>query len=734
MGLPVASALEERLGRSLAAAAVVWMLAVAAWGINGHFGDGHFASTAAAAVAGDNMWRYRILYPVLSYADSLGSANSYLHHPLGVFWVAALAEKVFGPHDWAARLPAVVYSTLTPLFVYRFGRAAWGPIEGALAAWAYVSLPITLGFSSFHALEGPVIAGIAVASWGYARFSQTWRARYAATSLLGFLWAVNHDWPGYVWGALFVGWLFLRAFVLPAKLVGEVRTRALGCYVGLMVGAALLSLVAFGALLMHTNKLNELLVMYNVRSGGNAIPVSTMLTARHVWIQMMFPAVAIVIGKLAVPVVAGRFAWRRHDLELFPLIILLTAGFQYVHFKQGADVHIFWPQYFALYFALAVGALTASLRAAASWLARRGAPRLRTFFARHGRWLAPTLVALPVLAVLRDGAWMIRLAQESSGRFVSPTIKSDIDRVEAMTWWAARLPATDKIGFHPGITPVHWGLGWELRPHVLVRDQHVGAPGASPRAYALDSRFAEAADLRQAVRSFHVDAVGCFWFIDRAAPPTPLAGYSFEEREPGPIDWYLRGGTEPVRTVRADPWVTWEWRALLGQSAPMPTAAPVTAEQVRIAHNAAVVNSDAAAAARHRSALAKVLDAKPTAKFENGTELIGAVHGRRAERAMTLYFLTGPKGMPANLKFSASAQVTKRMPLSTLPLDPAVIEVGLPPTIPTELWLPGHIYSVKFTYRHRPGRERLFGNFVSTRGVPGPALLGGAKSVELAVL
>ncbi len=144
MGLPVASALEERLGRSLAAAAVVWMLAVAAWGINGHFGDGHFASTAAAAVAGDNMWRYRILYPVLSYADSLGSANSYLHHPLGVFWVAALAEKVFGPHDWAARLPAVVYSTLTPLFVYRFGRAAWGPIEGALAAWAYVSLPITI--------------------------------------------------------------------------------------------------------------------------------------------------------------------------------------------------------------------------------------------------------------------------------------------------------------------------------------------------------------------------------------------------------------------------------------------------------------------------------------------------------------------------------------------------------------------------------------------------------------
>ena len=70
-----------------------------------------------------------------------------------------------------------------PFFIYRFGRAAWGPIEGALAAVAYTSLPITLGFSNFHALEGPVIAGIAVASWGYARFTQTWRTGYAAASI-----------------------------------------------------------------------------------------------------------------------------------------------------------------------------------------------------------------------------------------------------------------------------------------------------------------------------------------------------------------------------------------------------------------------------------------------------------------------------------------------------------------------------------------------------------------------
>ena len=103
-----------------------------------------------------------------------------------------------------------------------------------------------------------------------------------------------------------------------------------------------------------------------------------------------------------------------------------------------------------------------------------------------------------------------------------------------------------------------------MRGHVLLRDQPLGGPGASPRGYTLDSRFANAAELKEAARRFHVDAVGCFWFIDRVAPPGPLAGYSFDEREPNPIEWYVRGGTEPVRRVRPDPWVTWEWQTLLG--------------------------------------------------------------------------------------------------------------------------------------------------------------------------
>ena len=735
-GLPSAGNLEERAGAALAGAAVLWMFAVALWGIGGRFGDGHFAASAAMAVAADNMWRHKILLPFHYYAEGGPVGGYYMHHPLGVYWVEALCLKIFGAHDWVVRLPAVVYSTLTPLFLYRYGRAAWGPLAGAVSALAFVALPITLGFSNFHALEGPVIFGLAVACWGYARFTQTWRTLYALASVLGFFWALNHDWVGYIWGALFLSWLFLRGFVLPARLVGAVDARAFGRYWALMVAVALASLSAFVALLIESNKISDLLNMYTVRSSGNLLPVSAVLEARHVWIEMMFPGLAIALGTLALPVIVARLLLRRNDLELIPIVILLTASFQYLHFKQGADVHIFWPQYFAEYFAMAMGALVAGTGDALGWARRRFQldPRLRTFLERRGTWVAAGLVALPLLFVLKDGASMIRLARESGGRFVSTDIKSDIDRVDALVWWLPRLAPLERVAFHPGITPVHWSLNWEMRPHQLLPGQPLGGHGTTPRAYVMDSRFADTGELREAVRSFHVDAVGCFWFIDRNAPPAPLTGYSFEEREPGLFQWYVGGGTEPVRTVRADPWVSWEWRTLLGQPATPPAESPATPEQIRVAHNVAVVAANPAEVARWRGALAARLNVKRTATFDDGTTLLGAIRGKGAERSLTLYFLAGPHGIAAHAKFAVSAQVIAAPRVSTLPLDPVVIEVDQPPSIPTDLWRPGHIYSIKLTYRKRPGTERFFGKFVSPRGERVPALVGRSQTTEIVVL
>ena len=55
--------------------------------------------------------------------------------------------------------------------------------------------------------------------------------------------------------------------------------------------------------------------------------------------------------------------------------------------------------------------------------------------------------------------------------------------------------------------------------------------------------------------------------MDRAAPPAPLDGFSFAEHDPGLFESFWHGATEPIRRVVPDPWVTWEWRTLLGQPA-----------------------------------------------------------------------------------------------------------------------------------------------------------------------
>jgi hypothetical protein len=735
VGLPTTTPGLECAGAAVAGLAITWMFLVAAWGVDEPFGDGHFAAQAAIGIAADNMWTNHTIFPMPHYLDTpVSNAHLYMHHPLGVFWVAALFVKVFGVNDWALRLPAIVISTLSPFFVYRLGRAIWGPVEGALSAVAFASLPITLGFASYHALEGPTILGLVVASWGYARFSQTGWQRYVVASLVGFVWAINYEWTAYVWGVLFAFWVFLRAFVLPPRLFGPVEPRSIGRYWALLVGLAITILVVQLACVVDTGKLDEVLGMYDARASGNSQPLAAVLKARHVWIEIMYTGLAIALGKLATPFVVGRFAWKRSDLELLPAFLLVTAVVHYVHFKQGADIHIFWSQYFAPYFALAVGVLAATVGDLVVAVARRWRPLTADLVARRRPAIVAVVVGLPVLLVLRDGASIIRLAHDSGARFVSPSIKSDIDRIEALQWWIQRLGPKERLAFHPSIQPVHWAIGWGVRRHQMLGDQPLGAHGATPHAYTLDSAYAPSADVRQAAKEFHVDAVGRFWMMDRSRPATPLDGYSFEEHDPTGLAWYIHGGTEPLRIVRPDPWVTWQWRSLLGQPLPTLPSTPTTSEQLGIAHNAALDAGDGAAAARWRAALEARLNIKKMTKYDDGTVLLGAIHHRGAEHALSLYFLVGPRGLQGACGFEVYAKVEKRAFLSTLPLDPTVITLALSPEVPMDMWRPGNIYSERFTYRKRPGTERFYGGFGSRTASKIPTVVGAGRFVDLLTL
>ncbi|HTQ06210.1 MAG TPA: glycosyltransferase family 39 protein, partial [Polyangiaceae bacterium] len=214
-GLPPAPLAAERAGDAVAWLATLFVALVGTWEIAGPFAAGHYAASTAMAVAGENMLRWHVVAPVPAYTLSPPTAvDFYCHHPFGVFWTSALFSALFGHHDWVCRLPAVLCTTLMPRLIFGACRALYGPIAGGLAALAYVVVPITLAYANYLSLEVTTMFGMALATYGFARFFQTDRARFGVLGVLGMSYAAACDWTGFVFDGLVLAGLFVRGFVL----------------------------------------------------------------------------------------------------------------------------------------------------------------------------------------------------------------------------------------------------------------------------------------------------------------------------------------------------------------------------------------------------------------------------------------------------------------------------------------------------------------------------------------
>jgi 4-amino-4-deoxy-L-arabinose transferase-like glycosyltransferase len=63
----------------------------------------------------------------------------YLEKAPLMYWLSALAIKVFGPTDGAIRLPIALFAGLLTVLLYRFGRRFWGERVGFYTALVYVT-------------------------------------------------------------------------------------------------------------------------------------------------------------------------------------------------------------------------------------------------------------------------------------------------------------------------------------------------------------------------------------------------------------------------------------------------------------------------------------------------------------------------------------------------------------------------------------------------------------------
>ncbi|HWZ88896.1 MAG TPA: hypothetical protein VNW92_08600, partial [Polyangiaceae bacterium] len=596
--------------------------------------------------------------------------------------------------------------------LYLAARALWGPVAGAVAAASYAAVPLALGFSDMNALEVPVIFGTIVAIWGYARFRQTYARRFFGLGLGGLVYATCCDWPGVIFGAVMLGAIFLNVFLLKRWTLAADRRR-IASFWGLGVSLCALAIAAHLYTFQHFGQLNELFAQGNLRATGADQPLSAVLLARKFWVEVSFTGLGIALGKLALPVLAVRMLVRRSELEALPLAVFAMALVQYVLFKQGADVHVFWPFYFAEYFALACAGLAQSTLDVALGISQK-IPQIGGIWPNYA---CLSLGLLGPLAIAPDGLRAMHYAHRSGGRFNEnghPT-RPDKDKVAVLEWLTARMAANTGVILHPGMRQSLW-VDWSMRrPAATVSHLPTTAAVGQDRYYVADMRFMTAAEQEALAESFSITALATFLTVDRAAPKGEFHAFAVQRYEPSWLQAYWVSSSHALRRIAPDPFLTWELRDRfeLSPNEP-PTIPPVTFEDLRIAQNIAVSRGDEAKAERLRAALLTGCDVSARRSFGDGDELLGTRLERSASFVFTVYFrAAGPDSNEPELVMHS---VIEAAPTGSLVAkDSTVADVGVPFAIPPSRWKRGYVYASVTEIIKRIGRERWYGTFRAAR-------------------
>jgi hypothetical protein len=626
--------------------------------------------------------------------------------------------------------------------IYDLGRSLYRPAAGAAGAVAFVVLPIALAFANFNALEVPVIAWSLLFLWGFVRLTQTGRRRHLAASLAGLFLALNADWPAFVLAGEVLAFTLARSLFLRG-VFGAPGPRTQGMSLALRerrfasfwLGAAAITvgtLVLYLAVFSSAHKLGDLFGSAEMRQGGGHPPLAKVLASRRYWIELSFTPIAIALGEIGAVVCLVRAVVLRREHEVLPLAVLGMATLQYVVFKQGADVHVFWPHYFAFYFALAVAALVATLAGALEGAARRLATRLgpRVTIESYGV-AALGLALVPLAFVARDGLPALRYARETGGRFNEKglLIHSDGAKTAFLSWLAPKLARRATVEMHEGMKGT-WAQVWTLGGRVVSMNRPPPPSGGKGGdVYLADTRFMLDEMQADLAKRFHVTAVGPFWKVARAEANAPIDAFAIDEREPNPFVWYFVSGTEPVRTIRPDPFATWELRTHFDQPADVPDKPPRTLDERRIAHNIAIASGDTARAAELLASIRAELDVLD-APFDGGSVLVGAKYHEGARSLLTLYVLAaGPT--ERDVQLTVRSKVVASAGLSTTMADPTEREVGIPLAIAPKRWKQGFLYADPVPIRKRPGHEVYRASFwVRGHGAP-PRPVDGSHDVPV---
>jgi hypothetical protein len=520
---------------------------------------------------------------------------------------------------------------------------------------------------------------------------------------------------------LFFG--FARAHLLPAAWRPANHGPAPARWLIATTVVVLATLALYALLIVHAGRLQDLLYGAKLRSSGDSLAwhvLSNPIRWRR--LAWMVPGVGFAVLIAALPVAAYR--WKARPGEAVLLAWTLTASVQYLGFREGADIHIFWPHYYGPCVALALGTVASALLSLEN-VGLVGGLRLAGLVG---------FVGLPIAALARVGVPMLDQSRLTQGRFDEGGhhIESGAEASLFAEWATKDLPRSS-ILHCTRLCSWHVEYATGLAEEEGPIDLSPRAKDARDRIELVDARYASADDLRALSRAFETVSVGPFLRVDRATPGRGVRAMAHSERQPTGLERMLVTDHDLVRTIgsETDPWETWEWADALGTpNAFEPSAEPANLYELAVAHNLAGARGDRVRAEALRSrALARV-DTSHGAELTGDLRLLGVGIERGAATVVTLLWETGAGFLPVESTFAVRCHVTEPPPFWPVPVDPREKEMAPPMAIKPSLWQPGHLYAQRFVALHRPGVEECRGSF--TRNVPSPA--NGAPAVDLFTL
>lgn len=138
----------------------------------------------------------------------------YATHPAGLVWVLAASFKLFGEHEFAARLTAILASLIGVGFLFDLIRREMGRLTALIVGLIYVILPMNVFFGRMVNHEPYCMSAMLMALWCWQSLeNKPAHAELRTWTLIGLILSVFFcaaiDWPGF----LFAGLLCIHATV-----------------------------------------------------------------------------------------------------------------------------------------------------------------------------------------------------------------------------------------------------------------------------------------------------------------------------------------------------------------------------------------------------------------------------------------------------------------------------------------------------------------------------------------